>query len=125
MTNLIKFSQVKNTGIVTLNRPEAMNAINIEMIAEIKENLYVWENKSEIKNIVIKGEGKAFCAGGDIKAICLLKKESPIRRKFFKNEYELNYFLNSYSKPIVSIWNGVVMGGGVGISLYGKYRIAT
>jgi len=122
---LIKFDEINNTGIITLQRPKALNALNLEMIIDIKEKLIFWKSKDSIHKILIKSEGKAFCAGGDIKAICLADTTSNLREDFFKEEYKLNNMIFSYPKIITSIWDGIVMGGGVGISLYGKNRIIT
>ena len=122
---MIKFDEINNTGIIILKRPEALNALNLEMITNIKEKLLFWESKDSIHKILFKSDGKAFCAGGDIKAICLADKTASLRKDFFREEYKLNNLIFSYPKIITSIWNGIVMGGGVGLSLYGKNRIIT
>ena len=78
-----------------------------------------------IKRVLLKGEGKAFCAGGDVKSVFLSSKISDLKKKFFFQEYKLNYAISQFNKPYLSIWNGIVMGGGVGLSIYGSARIAT
>ena len=125
MTEFIVFDEKNKTGLVTMNRPKALNALNLEMTLAFKKKLKLWKENPNIKCVIIKGVGKAFCAGGDIKAICLSGKNSKLKEDFFKYEYELNYAIQSFPKPYLSIWRGIVMGGGVGISIYGNYRIAT
>jgi len=71
------------------------------------------------------GEGKHFCAGGDVKSVYLSGPFSELKREFFSKEYSLNLQIKNFPKPYMSIWNGVVMGGGVGLSIYGDYRIVT
>ena len=124
MSECINFKENNNTGIITLNRPKSLNALSLEMCIDFKKILDECKNNN-IEGIIIKGEGKAFCAGGDIKKICLSDKNSELKKKFFKYEYELNECIYSFTKPYLSIWNGIVMGGGVGISIYGNYRVAT
>jgi len=125
MPEFIIFKEINKTGIIILNRPKALNALNLEMAVKLKNQLMLWKKDQNIKRVLIKGNRFAFCAGGDIKSICISKKNSSLRKNFFKQEYELNYLIQSFSKPYLAIWNGVVMGGGVGLSVYGKYRITT
>jgi len=115
--------------IVTLNRPYALNALNLPMIRSLQSYYKKWEKNSETV-VIMKGAGdKAFCSGGDIRAIydaVILKKGDPqITRDFFSEEYKLNYSIHKKNITQVSILNGVTMGGGVGLSVHGKYRIAT
>ena len=125
MSDHLHFSKIDNAGIIILKRPKALNALNLQMARSIKKRLIQWKNNKNINCIIIKGIGNAFCAGGDIKSICLSKKNSSLRKNFFKEEYELNYLIKNFPKPYLAIWNGIVMGGGVGLSIYGKYRLAT
>ena len=125
MSEYLNFNKIDNVGIIILNRPKALNALNLQMAKSIKKKLIQWRNNKNISCIIIKGIGNAFCAGGDIKSICLSKKNSSLRKNFFKEEYELNYLIKNFPKPYLAIWDGIVMGGGVGLSIYGKYRVAT
>lgn len=125
MTDFIIFKELYNTGIIILNRPESLNALNLEMFISLKKQLNLWKKNKQIKRVMIKGIGKSFCAGGDVKSIYYINKDSKLREDFFKHEYSLNYIIKSFNKPYLAIWNGIVMGGGVGISVYGKYRIVT
>lgn len=114
-------------GRITLNRPHALNALTKSMCEGIFECLMKWSENPKIKLLIIKGAGeKAFCAGGDIRQIHLDGPFSEIEgHDFFSKEYKMNAALFHFKKPYFAFWNGIVMGGGVGISLHGSTRIAT
>lgn len=114
-------------GIVTLNRPQALNAITHGMVRELARALDVWEADPVITRIVLQGAGgKAFSAGGDIRALYEAGKAGRHDEAlaFWRDEYHLNIRIKRYSKPYVSLIDGIVMGGGVGVSLHGAYRVA-
>ena len=118
--------EVKNsTGIITLNRPNALNALNLNMAVQFSNQLREWENNNKIERVLLVGNGKHFCAGGDVKSVHLSGPFSKLKSEFFSKEYSLNLQIKKFPKPYLSIWQGVVMGGGVGLSIYGDYRIAT
>ncbi len=121
----IVFSETNQTGIIKLNRPKALNALNLEMAKKFHKKLLEWEEKDNILRVLLVGEGKHFCAGGDVKSLVLAGKENSLKHDFFKIEYKLNYLISQFSKEFLSVWNGVVMGGGVGLSIYGDHRLAT
>ena len=121
----IIFSEKNATGIITLNRPKALNALNIEMAKEFSDKLQEWDLNDNIKRVLLVGEGNHFCAGGDVKSLFLTKNQNNHKKEFFKIEYQLNYLISQFKKEFLSIWNGVVMGGGVGLSIYGDHRLAT
>ena len=121
----ITFEIRKTTGVIKVNRPKALNALNYDMAKKFSYQLNQWGKDDRIEQILLLGEGKHFCAGGDVKSLSLDGKKSNLRRNFFFLEYKLNYQINNFPKPYLSLWNGVVMGGGIGLSLYGKYRIVT
>ena len=125
MSNSIIFEEQNETGIVLLNKPKALNALDLEMAESFYDKLNDWKNNKNIKRILIKGEGKAFCAGGDVKSVFLSSGISNLKKEFFKKEYVLNYQISNFTKPYLAIWNGIVMGGGAGLSIYGSSRIAT
>lgn len=114
-------------GVITLNRQNALNALNHAMIVEMNEHLKAWENKGSIKAIIVQAApGRAFCAGGDVRAVYDKKlKNDPHLMDFFKDEYELNRRIFHYKKPYISYLNGITMGGGAGISIHGSHRIGT
>ncbi len=130
MNSWIKSEEIKGQfgyfGYITLNRPEALNALNLDMVLALEEILTQWEKNSDILAVILQSSSeKAFCAGGDIRALyeAGLKKD-PHVFEFFKKEYELDYHLAHYAKPCISFLNGITMGGGVGISLHGHHRVA-
>ncbi len=113
-------------GLITLNRPEQLNALNDSMCVAIRTQLSVWEKIEAIKAVVITGRGeKAFCAGGDIRAAYDLRDQPDQWAHFLVHEYGLNQAIYHFSKPYIALMQGVTMGGGVGLSVNGKYRIAT
>ncbi|KAL3928034.1 MAG: hypothetical protein SGBAC_012823 [Bacillariaceae sp.] len=120
-------SRAENVGVLALNNPKSLHALTSDMVHYMHDILQDWkqqqQDKSPLQAIVIKSTSAkrpAFCAGGDVKTI--YEKEN---YRFFYDEYQLNHAIATSSIPIVSLWDGVVMGGGVGISIHGKYRIAT
>lgn len=118
---------VNNKGLITLNRSKALNALNLPMIRSILPQLKEWEDSSRISMVVIKGAGdKAFCAGGDIRAMLPNTPEAEdIRVNFFKEEYQLNNAIGTLEVPYVALIDGITMGGGVGLSVHGTFRVAT
>lgn len=127
MTEDILFSRDGSAGRIVLNRPQALNALTYEMVVELHAQLRAWENDDSIKFVLLEGAGdKAFCAGGDIRALYDAGPDnSEYSTKFFGNEYRLNLAIKSYPKPYVSMMDGIVMGGGVGLSVPGRRRIVT
>ncbi|XP_065494348.1 3-hydroxyisobutyryl-CoA hydrolase, mitochondrial isoform X2 [Caloenas nicobarica] len=114
-------------GVITLNRPKALNALTFSMIQQIYPQIKTWEEDPETFLIIIKGTGeKAFCAGGDIKAIADAGKVgSRVTEDFFRIEYSLNNAIGTCKKPYVALIDGITMGGGVGVSVHGHFRVAT
>ena len=114
-------------GLITLNRPKALNALDHDMCLAIDNALQQWADDDDIKAVVIKSaEGRAFCAGGDIRALYHHVKnsdEDPTR--FFTAEYRMNARLFHFPKPCISFLHGITMGGGCGISLHGSHQLAT
>lgn len=127
----ILFSEVSSNtgavGLITLDRPQALNALNYGMIVDMYNQLHEWANNAAIKAVIIQGSGeKAFCAGGDIRKIYEARQtQDPLLAQFFWHEYRLNRFIHNYPKPYIALLNGVTMGGGAGISIPGSLRIAT
>jgi len=116
-----------NAGLITLNRPKALNALNLNMIRQMYPTLKEWETDPNIGVIVIKGAGpKAFCAGGDVRAIAEEGKSGgELPKVFFKEEYWLNNLIGNLKTPYVALISGITMGGGVGLSVHGHYRVAS
>ncbi len=114
-------------GLITLNRPSALNALTLTMTREMRRALDSWAKDPAVTRIVVQGAGgKAFCAGGDIRRLTDLLKagEKDEALAFWREEYQLNALIKRYPKPYVSLIDGIVMGGGVGVSLHGSHRVA-
>lgn len=114
-------------GVVVLNRPKALNALSLAMVRELVHALDAWEHDPQVTRIVVTSASeKAFSAGGDIRALHDLGRAGRHAEMlaFWREEYILNARIQSYRKPYVSLIDGIVMGGGVGISLHGSHRIA-
>jgi enoyl-CoA hydratase len=112
-------------GLVQLNRPKALNAVTSEMIAGLEAFYHRCAKDPHIYGIVMEAAGKAFSAGGDIRTIRdWIQNDLPRADRFYAEEYQHNWSLQCFRKPHVALMNGVVMGGGVGISIYGTHRVA-
>jgi enoyl-CoA hydratase len=118
-------------GHISLNRPAALHALNLEMCTAIINALIGWRDNAEIKAVIIDhAEGRGFCAGGDIRMLAQSgaakgADKGVDAKAFFYTEYQLNHLLFEYKKPIIAFMDGITMGGGVGISLPAKFRVAT
>ncbi len=129
----ILFERRGAIGLVTLNRPKALNALTLGMIRLFDPQLRAWNADPEVKAVVIRGAGeRAFCAGGDVVSLYEAGKAAkegrgdtaPVRA-FFSEEYVLNRLIKRLSKPYVALIDGISMGGGVGLSVHGSHRIVT
>ncbi|XP_029169426.1 3-hydroxyisobutyryl-CoA hydrolase, mitochondrial isoform X2 [Nylanderia fulva] len=127
MDDEVLLKDVGDCGVIVLNRPKVLNALNMHMVQKIYLTLKEWESSKKL--VIIEGAGeKAFCAGGDIKSLVIPLNEpkgETLGAEFFKKEYTTNYLIGTYNKPYIAIINGITMGGGVGLSVHGKYRVAT
>jgi 3-hydroxyisobutyryl-CoA hydrolase len=113
--------------VLTLNRPKQLNALSWKMISRLLELFFAYENDPNVKLIILKGTGRAFCAGGDVAAVVhdLKKGNWKSGAEFFGKEFTLNYLMATYNKPQVSLLHGIVMGGGAGASMHGRFRVVT
>jgi enoyl-CoA hydratase len=126
MIDDVLFEQRGAVGVITLNRPKALNALTQDMCLRMKAQLEDWAKASNIKTVVIRGAGeRAFCAGGDIRALYDSGKAgTPYALDFYRDEYRLDAAIKHFPKPYVALVHGIVMGGGVGVSVHGSHRIA-
>lgn len=122
---LVERNQFVRTLI--LNRPKQLNALSYTMVSRLLELFVSYEEDRDVKLIILKGKGRAFCAGGDVAAVVHDIEKGNWRpgAEFFQKEFTLNYLMATYSKPQVSILNGISMGGGAGASVHGRFRVAT
>jgi enoyl-CoA hydratase len=123
----VLFEQRGATGVITLNRPKALNALTHGMCLKMKAQLDRWEKDASIGSVVIRGAGeRAFCAGGDIRALYDSgKAQTSYAFDFYRDEYILNAAIKHFPKPYLALINGIVMGGGVGVSVHGRHRIVS
>lgn len=126
MSKQISSEVIGNLGRITLNRPKALNALTLEMCEAITALMTEWEDNPDIGAVLVDGAGeKAFCAGGDVILLHDSGKESDKRAEnFWRTEYALNELIQRYTKPYITLIDGIVMGGGVGLSVHGEYRVA-
>jgi enoyl-CoA hydratase len=123
----ILFERRGLAGIVTLNRPKALNAVTHGMLRALRAQLDEWAHDDAVTRVVVTAAGeRAFCAGGDLRALYEqgLAGRQEEALVFFREEYSLNAAIKRYPKPYVSLIDGIVMGGGVGISAHGSHRVA-
>ncbi|AWB82281.1 3-hydroxyisobutyryl-CoA hydrolase [Corynebacterium yudongzhengii] len=115
------------TGVIALNRPRALNSLNPEMVEIIAEALESWRDDDTVEQVLIHAPERGFCAGGDVRAAreAVLEGKSDEADQFFAGEYRLNNLLAEYPKPFAALADGVIMGGGQGISMHGSHRIVT
>ena len=115
-------------GRITLTRPQALNAVNQTIVDAMTEALLAWEKDDDVSLVLVDAEGeKAFSAGGDLAFVYRHGRAGDIEtpNRFWRDEYRLNALIDRYSKPYVAIMDGIVMGGGVGISAHGSHRVVT
>jgi enoyl-CoA hydratase/carnithine racemase len=126
---------VKNSiGFITLDRPKALNSLSLDMVRALTHALLVWRDAPDVNAVVIRGSSeKAFCAGGDIRFFHDVGRATPmggsaLLEDFFTEEYALNHLIHRYTKPYIALMDGIVIGGGMGISQSGptcRMRIVT
>ena len=116
-------------GVITLNRPKALNALNLAMVERLETVLTDWSDDPAVDAVLIRsGSDRAFCAGGDVRSIGILPAPADrmaLGRTFFGTEYRVNHQINVFPKPFIALINGVVMGGGLGVSMHGSHRIVS
>jgi enoyl-CoA hydratase/carnithine racemase len=118
-------------GCLTLNRPKALNALTLDMVRDLTQTLRDWQDNPQVLAVAVRGTGKegplgAFCAGGDIRFFHQAAHAGDTAlADFFTEEYRLNHLIHTYSKPYIAFMDGIVMGGGMGISQGASVRVVT
>jgi enoyl-CoA hydratase len=114
-------------GRLTMNRPQALNALTLGMVRQIWSALLAWRSDPTVELVVLDGTGgRALCAGGDVRALYDSRADgSNLARSFWREEYRLNALIGRYPKPLLAIQDGIVMGGGIGLSGHAAHRIVT
>jgi enoyl-CoA hydratase len=121
----IVFERRGKAGLVRLTRPKALNALTRNMVNAFHRALIAWSADPDVHCVIVEGEGRAFCAGGDILAVYHAGRSRKPLYEFFADEYRLNAYIRHFAKPYVSLIDGICMGGGVGISVHGSHRVVT
>jgi enoyl-CoA hydratase/carnithine racemase len=131
MTDFVVSEIRGQVGCITLNRAKALNALSLGMVRSLTEVLLQWQHNPMVKAVAIRGMGKAgpfgsFCAGGDIRFFHQAALAGhPELEDFFTEEYRLNHLIHNYPKPYIAFMDGIVMGGGMGISQGASHRLVT
>jgi enoyl-CoA hydratase/carnithine racemase len=127
MTDEVLFERHGHLGLITLNRPQALNALNRPMCVAVHRQLDHWAADDAVRTVAIRGAGdRAFCAGGDVVAVARAGQAgSDEWEGFFADEYRMNHAIATYPKPYVALLDGITMGGGVGLSIHAPYRVTT
>ena len=123
----ILFERRGAAGLITLNRPKALNAVSHAMVLAMRAQLDAWADDPAVTRVVITAAGeRAFSAGGDIRALYDLGKAGRHDEalQFWRDEYPLNAVIKTYRKPYVALIDGIAMGGGIGVSVHGSHRVA-
>ncbi|MEC4721533.1 enoyl-CoA hydratase/isomerase family protein [Noviherbaspirillum sp. CPCC 100848] len=126
MTDFVRTAITNHIGIITLDRPKALNSLSLEMVRAITQALLAWRGDAAVRAVLIRSSSeKAFCAGGDIRFFHEAGRSTPLAgsallEDFFTEEYALNHLIHTYPKPYIAIMDGIVMGGGMGIAQGGE-----
>ena len=123
----VLFEKRGAAGLITLNRPKALNALTHGMCLQMTAQLHAWAGQDDVKCVVVRGSGeRAFCAGGDIRSLYESgMAKTPYALNFYRDEYILNAAIKHYPKPYIALISGIVMGGGVGVAVHGSHRVAS
>ena len=127
-TDAVLYAKEGVLGRIRLNRPRAINALNLDMVTSMTRQLQEWANDDGVAAVALDGAGdRGLCAGGDIRALrqSIIDAGADTAIEFWKHEYRLNALIAEYAKPFVAYMNGVTMGGGIGVSGYASLRLAT
>ena len=127
MSDEVILDRAGSAAVIRLNRPKALNSINLPMVRTIRHALEQYQDDPSIGAVILRGEGeRGLCAGGDIRVLYDLGKASdPEVTRFWREEFPLNYTISHYPKPYVALMDGITMGGGVGLSAHGRHRVVT
>jgi enoyl-CoA hydratase len=116
-------------GVIVLDRPKALNALNLAMVQALETVLDGWAEDPAVDAVLIRSSSeRAFCAGGDVRSIGILPDptaRAALGRSFFATEYRVNHRINTFRKPFIALLSGVTMGGGLGLSVHGSHRVAS
>jgi len=124
----VLFEAAGGVGVITLNRPKALNALSHGMVVAVREQLAAWEEDPAVRAVVVRGAGeRGLCAGGDVVSLhgMITTGRAAEAMGYFEDEYAMNHAISVYPKPYVAFMDGFVLGGGVGVSAHGSHRVVT
>ena len=129
MADDILFHRRGGLAIATLNRPKALNALTLDMIRAFDRQLTAWEADGSVRAVLLRGEGRAFCAGGDVRLVHVSRHDAPgpgdYKTELFRDEYRFMRRLHRFRKPWIALTHGITMGGGAGLSVNGAHCVAS
>jgi len=127
MTDEVLYARDGHLGRILLNRPRVINALTSDMVTSVQAQLQEWAQDDAVVAVSIQGAGeRGLCAGGDVRALRAVLMQGPADAvQFWAHEYQMNAAIDGYPKPFVAFMDGIVMGGGVGISAHGSLRLVT
>ena len=128
MTDQVLIRRDRAIGVLSLNRPQAIHSLTLEMVHAMTAALLEWRDDPAVEAVILDhASGRGFCAGGDIAELreSIVNAGGVTARQFFHDEYQLDHLIKTYPKPFVAFIDGIVMGGGVGISQPAQFRVAT
>ncbi len=122
----VLFADAGSAGRIHINKPRSLNSLTEGMCSDIHTRLRQWQDDDAIRVVIVTAEGeRAFCAGGDVRRVYEIGRTDPVgARRFFAAEYRMDALIAGFPKPYVCLIDGIVMGGGLGISVNGRYRVA-
>ncbi len=124
---MIETKIIENVGVIYLAKPNLINALDIDMVRDIKSTLESWESDDNVRAVLLDSTSdRGFCSGGDLKSLYddLINNEDLAKKeKFFVEEFDLDKYLSAYKKPLVSHWYGITMGGGIGLTINSDFII--
>jgi enoyl-CoA hydratase/carnithine racemase len=125
-TDDVAFHVENGAGIITLQRPQALNALSFLMMKAIRRQLLRWAVDPQVQIILVRSTcARAFCAGGDLRGVYETgqRQDFALLEQLFREEYALNHLIHCYPKPYIALINGIAMGGGIGLSVHGSHRL--
>ncbi|XP_018715215.2 3-hydroxyisobutyryl-CoA hydrolase 1 isoform X2 [Eucalyptus grandis] len=123
----VLFEETSSVRKVVLNRPTKLNCLTYEMVTQMSRALEAYECDPAVECITLKGKGKAFCAGGDVKGVICTSGAGhwSFAGAFYRSELMLDYLIATYTKPVIALVDGIVMGGGAGLAMHAAFRVVT
>jgi enoyl-CoA hydratase len=125
----ILFERRGGLGLATLNRPKALNAVTLDMVRALDRQVTAWETDAGVEAVVLRGNGRAFCAGGDVRLVHASRRHPPgpgdYKTELFREEFRLMRKIHRFRKPWIALTHGITMGAGAGLSVNGAHCVAS